>query len=169
MQPLPQDFLTKIARDYDLSPEQEEAFVARFSRQGDVDAIAESLHISPGAFRTRMSGVYKRFSIGGKSPNKVPKLNHLLIQKYQASHPNSTPQTPTHEVEIDTLVQEIRQKIKPSIQKDCGTMKVLDMTQPIGLKDIYTKVNILEKVIGRRRLGINELMQGCHNVLNLRF
>ncbi|MEQ8752807.1 MAG: NACHT domain-containing protein [Coleofasciculus sp. G1-WW12-02] len=162
MQPLPQDFLTKLARLHELSPEQEEAFVARFSRQGDVDAIAESLHISPGAFRTRMSGVYKRFSIGGKSPNKVPKLNHFLIQKYQASNPTSTPQTPTHELEIDTLVQEIRQKIKPSIQKDCGTMKVLDMTQLIGLKDIYTKVNILEKVIGRRRLGINELMQGCN-------
>ncbi|MEQ8386379.1 MAG: NACHT domain-containing NTPase [Coleofasciculus sp. A1-SPW-01] len=162
MQPLPHDFLTKIARDYELSPEQEEAFVARFSRQGNVDAIAESLHISPNAFRTRMSHVYKKFSFGGNSPNKARRLHDWLIKNYQASNPSSTPQTSTHEVEIDTLVQEIRQKIKPSIQKDCGTMKVLDMTQPIGLKDIYTKVNILEKVIGRRRLAINELIQGCN-------
>ena len=164
MQLLPQDFLTKIARDYDLSPEQEEAFVARFSRQGnvDVDAIAKSLHISPNAFRTRMSHVYKKFSFGGNSPNKARRLHDWLIKNYQASNPTSTPQTPTHEVEIDTLVQEIRQKIKPSIQKQCGTMKVLDMIQPIGLKDIYTKVNILEKVIGRRRLAINELMQSCN-------
>ncbi|EDX77097.1 NACHT domain family [Coleofasciculus chthonoplastes PCC 7420] len=162
MQLLPHDFLTQIARDYDLSPEQEEAFVARFSRQGNVDAIAESLHISPGAFRIRMSHVYKKFSIGGKGPNKARRLHDWLIKNYQASNPTSSPQTPTHEVEIDILVQEIRQKIKPSIQKQCGKMKVLDMIQPIGLKDIYTKVNILEKVIGRRRLAINELIQGCN-------
>ncbi len=136
--------------------------MARFSRQGNVDAIAESLHISPGAFRTRMSHVYKTFSFGGNSPNKARRLHDWLIKNYQASHPTSTPQTPTHEIEIDTLVQEIRQKIKPSIQKQCGKMKVLDMIQPIGLKDIYTKVNILEKVIGRRRLAINELIQGCN-------
>jgi len=162
MEPLPPDFLNKIARDYDLSPEQEEAFVARFSRQGNESDLAESIYISPNAFRTRMSGVYKKFSIGGKDPGKVRKLHDFLIKKYQASNPTSTPQTPTHEIEIDSLVQEIRQKIKPSIQKDCGTMKVLDMTQPIGLKDIYTKVNILETVIGRRRLSTNELMQICN-------
>jgi len=162
MKLLPQDFLTKIARDYDLSMEQEEAFVARFSRQGNESDLADSIYISANAFRTRMSHVYNKFSIAGKGPGKVRKLHDFLIQKYQASHPTSTPQPPTHTVEIDTLVPEIRQKIKPSIQKDCGTMKVLDMTQPIGLKDIYTKVNILEKVIGRRRLPINELIQGCN-------
>jgi predicted NACHT family NTPase len=162
MQPLTKDFLTQIARDYDLSLEQKEAFVARFSCQGNESDLADSIYISHNAFRTRMSGVYKKFSIGGKGPGKVRKLHDFLIQKYQAYHPTSTPQTPTHEVEIDTLVQEIRQKIKPSIQNQCGTMKVLDMTQPIGLKDIYTKVNILEKVIGRRRLSTNELMQGCN-------
>ncbi len=162
MQLLPQDFLTKIARDYELSPEQKEAFVARFSRQGNVDAIAESLHITSNAFSTRMSHVYKTFKFGGKGPGKVRRLHDWLIKNYQASNPTSTPQTPPHELEIDTLVQEIRQKIKPSIQKDCGAMKVLDMTQPIGLKDIYTKVNILEKIIGRRRLAINELIQCCN-------
>ncbi|MGB7440264.1 MAG: helix-turn-helix domain-containing protein [Coleofasciculaceae cyanobacterium] len=44
-------------------------------------------------------------------------------------------------IDIDSLVQEVRQKIKPSIQEQCGKMKVLDMSQPIGLKDIYTNVN----------------------------
>lgn len=37
-------------------------------------------------------------------------------------------------------------------------MRVLDMTQPIGLDDIYTSVNILEKITGRRRLEIAELL-----------
>lgn len=140
MQPLPQDFLTKIARDYDLSLEQEEAFVARFSRQGNESDLAESIYISANAFRTRMSGVYKKFSIAGKGPGKVRRLHDLLIQKYQASRPTSTPQTPTHEVEIDTLGQKIRQKIKPSIQKQCGTMKVLIGNSVIHKNNYYSSI-----------------------------
>jgi len=38
-------------------------------------------------------------------------------------------------------------------------MQVLDMTQPLGLNDIYVNVNILEKIVGCRRLDITELMQ----------
>ncbi|MBD0263290.1 MAG: NACHT domain-containing protein, partial [Tolypothrix sp. Co-bin9] len=59
---------------------------------------------------------------------------------------------------IETLVQEIREKIKPSILKRCGFMRVLDMTQPMKLNDIYTDVNILEKITGRQRVRIDELL-----------
>jgi predicted NACHT family NTPase len=44
-------------------------------------------------------------------------------------------------------------------------MKVLDMNQPIeltGERGIYTNVNILEKITGRRRLDIAELLQNCN-------
>lgn len=61
--------------------------------------------------------------------------------------------------DIDSLVQEVRQKIKPLIQERCGTMRVLDMTQPIGLNDIYTNVNILEKITANRRKEVAELLQ----------
>lgn len=64
--------------------------------------------------------------------------------------------------DIETLVQEIRKKVKPNIRERCGTMRVLDMTQPIeliGERGIYTKVNILEEITGRRRWGIPELLQ----------
>jgi predicted NACHT family NTPase len=64
-------------------------------------------------------------------------------------------------IDITAIVQEVRKKIKPLIQERCGTMRVLDMTKPIGLNDIYTSVNILEKVTGRQRLGIDELLQQC--------
>ncbi|WP_300422051.1 MULTISPECIES: NACHT domain-containing protein [unclassified Nostoc] len=64
-------------------------------------------------------------------------------------------------IDIDAIVQEVREKIKPSILERCGTMRVLDITQPIGLNDIYTSVNILEKITGQQRLGINELFQEC--------
>ncbi len=61
--------------------------------------------------------------------------------------------------DIDTLVQNVREKIRSSIQQRCGTMRVLDMTQPIGLIDIYTNVNLLEHLTGDRRLKIAQLME----------
>ncbi|HLO88337.1 MAG TPA: NACHT domain-containing NTPase [Nostocaceae cyanobacterium] len=64
-------------------------------------------------------------------------------------------------INIDVLVQEVRELIKPLIQERCGTMRVLDMTHPIGLNDIYTNVNILERITGRRQLKIEELLQNC--------
>ena len=62
-------------------------------------------------------------------------------------------------IDIDALVEEVREKVKPSIQEWCSTMKVLDMTQPIKVSDIYTKVNILEKLTARNNTAIEELEQ----------
>lgn len=64
-------------------------------------------------------------------------------------------------IDIDALVLEVRQNIRNNIVTRCGTIRVLDMSQPIGLDDIYTKVNILEKITGRRRKEIPELLQEC--------
>ena len=67
-------------------------------------------------------------------------------------------------VEIDTIVQAIRERIKPIVHEKCGTMRVLDMEQPIeltGERGIYTNVNILERITGRNRLEIAEILQNC--------
>ena len=61
--------------------------------------------------------------------------------------------------DIDALVREVQQSVQPYIQERCGTMRVLDMTQPIALGDIYTSVNILKKITGRRGLELAELMR----------
>lgn len=63
-------------------------------------------------------------------------------------------------LDIEALVQEVRAKVKSSTQQRCGTMRVLDMTQPTGLNDIYTDVNILKKITGRRGIEIAELLKG---------
>jgi predicted NACHT family NTPase len=62
-------------------------------------------------------------------------------------------------ISIDTLVQHLREKVGPSIQQRCGTIRVLDMTQPIGLIDIYTNVNLLEELTGDRRLKLTQLLK----------
>ena len=65
----------------------------------------------------------------------------------------------TRSLSIDELIQSVRDNIYGSIYEKCGFMRVLDMSQPIELDDIYTKVNILEKITGRRRLSISELSE----------
>jgi predicted NACHT family NTPase len=64
-------------------------------------------------------------------------------------------------LEIDELVRQVRAQIKPWIHERYGSMNVLSMTRPIGLGDIYTDVNILEKITGRRRLTLKELETNC--------
>ena len=62
-------------------------------------------------------------------------------------------------VDLDSLVLQLRDKVCTDIQTRCGEMKILDMSQPIELGKIYTKVNILEKIIGRSRKDISELFE----------
>ncbi|MEM8614873.1 MAG: NACHT domain-containing protein [Cyanobacteria bacterium P01_H01_bin.105] len=156
MQLLPQEFLEKVARDYDLSPKQTEALVQRLSGviAGD-EEDAEALNISVSALRSRMTGVYEKFSVRHKGPGKRRALHDFLLPKYQKTEKSREPENHS---DIAALVQEIRHKVKDDIHAHCGTMRVLDMEQPIGLSDIYTKVNILEKLSGNRRLGISELL-----------
>ena len=82
------------------------------------------------------------------------KLDWGEIAELEASE-----QTQLQAVEIAELVAEIRAAIRDTVEKECGTMRVLDMTRPIELNDIYTQVNILEKIIGRRGFGIDQLLQ----------
>jgi predicted NACHT family NTPase len=65
------------------------------------------------------------------------------------------------DAELNALVLEVRKKVSASIQKRCGTMRVLDMTRPITIDSIYTSVNILEKISRNQRRSIEELLEGC--------
>ena len=157
MSSLSREFLTTIAREYQLSQEQEEAFVELYSGDGNEVKVAESLHVSSNALRSRMTGVYRKFSISGKGPGKFRQLQVLLLKKQQAA--SATAPVVSASGDIEALVQDIRQKVHDDIKERCSTMRVLDMTQPIELGDIYTHVNILEKILGRRRKEITELLQ----------
>ena len=62
---------------------------------------------------------------------------------------------------LEASVQKVRNQAIASIQLRCGMMRMLDMSQPVELNDIYTNVNILEKISGRRRLEVTELLKIC--------
>ncbi len=68
---------------------------------------------------------------------------------------------PPENQEIDTLVQKLRQRGYNNIRERCGTLRVLDMSHPIGVNDLYTYVNILEQITGRRHKRIDELLLEC--------
>jgi predicted NACHT family NTPase len=65
---------------------------------------------------------------------------------------------------IADTVQAIREQTTPLVKERCGTMRVLDMTQPIkltGEQGIYTNVNILEKITARDRRELAQLLQNA--------
>jgi len=71
------------------------------------------------------------------------------------------PLAPATDLEAEHLVQVVRESSRSHIERRCGLLRVLDMTYPLGLKDIYTSLNILEKINGRRRLDISDLLKVC--------
>ncbi|KKD39580.1 MAG: NACHT domain-containing NTPase [Limnoraphis robusta] len=158
----PKDFLHKLADEKGLTDKQQEVFLLLFGEGKSREQIQSQLYLSNTAFNTRLSGIYTKFQIGGKGPGKESRLKSDLnnrYQRWQAENYNSSLLTENTDVSIQTLVQKTRQQIQPYIQECCGTMRVLDMTQPIKLGKIYTNVNILEKITGRTWLEIAQLQE----------
>jgi len=150
MQLLPVDFLEAQAKDKGLSPGQTETLIQRLGKKGSEQNDAEALCISVNALRTRMTEVYRKFSIGGDGPGKLRRLHDLLLVACQKTNPSLAADTnPTAEPNV--LVQTIRAQVYADIKTRCGKMRVLDMEQSIGLGDIYTSVNILEKLSKNQR------------------
>jgi predicted NACHT family NTPase len=63
--------------------------------------------------------------------------------------------------ELNSLVQEVRNKVHASIQNCCGTIRVLNMTQPIITDSIYISVNVVEDFNRNQRRSIEKLLEGC--------
>jgi predicted NACHT family NTPase len=167
MKPLPKEFLDRIADEYDLTAKQQEAFVAYYQNPNKTqEFIADELEISASAFRVRLQEIYKKFSIHKEATDKARELHDILWRKYQEKYSEAEAIQAEARIEaqneIEALVQQVREKICPDIKQRCDTMKVLDMTQSIGLGDIYTNVNILKKITSRRRLGLADLQESCN-------
>jgi predicted NACHT family NTPase len=69
------------------------------------------------------------------------------INYYGGGYPPYPPEIVSSGVELDDIVQQTREAIRASLKAQCGTMRVLDMPNPIDLtgeNGIYTNVHILE-------------------------
>ena len=153
------NFLTNLARKYELSPEQEEVFLLWFLENKGNNQIAEKLYVQASAIRSRKTFIFKKFSIGGTGANKEKLLRNWLEAESKKQNVKADIQPDSDDLEL--LVQEVKQKISADVTDRCGTMWVLDMTQPVDLDRIYTDVNIIKDVTGRRRIGYDEVMEVC--------
>ncbi|MBE9099067.1 NACHT domain-containing protein [Vacuolonema iberomarrocanum] len=61
--------------------------------------------------------------------------------------------------DLEALVQQMRDRIRPLIQAQCSTVHMLDMGRPIDLEAIYTPINVLEKLTARRGWDPEDLAQ----------
>ena len=180
----PQKFLTRIAQTHQLSADQESVFLLRFGGDREDRDVSSLLEISEEAYRKRMGEIYRKFDISGKGPGKNNRLLHIL-QNYLEAETNletnsqinsqsiqnlaiadkfapdlGTTATNTINVDIDIeeLVRQLRDRSQQVIQERCATMRVLDMSHPMSLEDIYTGTDVLEKISSRRRLGLSDLL-----------
>ncbi|MEH1924613.1 NACHT domain-containing protein [Nostoc sp.] len=161
---IPEDFFKNLEQYSELSHREKEVFLEIFGRSKNRVNVAQELNISESNLGTCLTGIYKKFCITGNGPVKESRLREYLNKRYSLQKPSGDLTTDDVDDSIDTLVQEIRKQIKPYIKEKCGTMRVLDMPKPIeltGKQGIYTNVNILEAITGRRRLKVAELMQSC--------
>ena len=172
----PPKFLTKMAQIHQLSAEQERVFLLRFGENHEDIEVASFLGISEEAYRKRMGEIYRKFDISGKGPGKNNRLLHILQNYFDAeliappsaalNLSSSAPEITNLDTDLDTdieqLVKQLRDRSRQVIQERCATMRVLDMSHPINLEDIYTGTDVLEKITSRRRLGIAELLATYH-------
>jgi len=172
----PQKFLSRMAQTHQLSADQESVFLLRFGEGREDREVASFLGISEEAYRKRMGEIYRKFEISGKGPGKNNRLLHIL-QNHLDADPNLQGNTLTNQtglrqnvaalaeeanIDIEDLVQQLRDRSRLVIQERCATMRVLDMSHPINLESIYAGTDVLEKITSRRRLGIADLLATYH-------
>jgi predicted NACHT family NTPase len=168
----PQKFLTRMAQTHQLSADQESVLLLRFGEDREDREVASFLGISEEAYRKRMGEIYRKFDIGGKGPGKNNRLLHILQNFLDAEASSQNEQTSlianqsgsvtSSDINIEELVQQLRDRSRQIIQERCATMRVLDMSHPIDLENIYTGTDVLEKITSRRRLGIADLLATYH-------
>lgn len=84
---LPRDFLAQMARECELSKEQQEVFLLRYGEELSYEEIAQRLKTSQGACLKRMGQVYNKFNVSGSSRGKETRLRNSLISQYQKTSP----------------------------------------------------------------------------------
>ncbi|NJL21046.1 MAG: NACHT domain-containing protein [Leptolyngbyaceae cyanobacterium SM1_3_5] len=127
----------KAARSRRLSEQGVQKVNSALERFGTIQALAAAIPMS----RTTITDFCKGRPVAIQTVQKICKELKLTLEDADFHKEQDSG-------EIDALVQQVREKIKPRIKALCGTMQVLGMRHPIPLSDehgIYTKTNIIAK------------------------
>lgn len=85
--------------------------------------------------------------------DRIEKLLALLIEDHRESEAVAIATT----ADPASLVQAARHHIAPTLRANCGTIKILDMTQDVALGAVYTAVNLLEDLSKNDRRWLQDL------------
>lgn len=80
---LPHNFLSRMAYERELSPEQQQVFLMRMADGLSYEEIAAQLSTSADACLKRMGQVYRKFNISGASRGKENKLRFFLENQFK--------------------------------------------------------------------------------------
>ncbi len=105
---------------------------------------------------------WRRF-LAGREPIKAHAFKafctvlQLNWQEIVDRSPRENPQPPN--LDIDSVVQEIRQKCHSKIQQLYSKMQLLDIAQPVDVSNLYVEVNILEEITSWQPGEISDLLR----------
>lgn len=153
-----------MSRSIKVAPQYIPQVKAALNRNGfpSQQALAIEVGVSRDTIRKFLNGIGIEFFNFVEICEKLG-LNWQDIVYKEEDAPEETPSQPPKDIDIDTLVQNVREKFKPFIQQECSTMRVLYMNKPIDINNIYSNVNVLEKPTAKLRLEIDELLQGFND------
>jgi predicted NACHT family NTPase len=72
----------------------------------------------------------------------------------EVAHPASLPPP---NLDIDQILQQARSQLSEPIIAQCGTLRLLDTAQPVGLDELYINVTILEQLSRQQWLDLSDL------------
>ncbi len=107
--------------------------------------------------------LYKDFGIRVEGQNKLPVLI-AEFKAWQVAWGDAIEPVQSESASDAIDVSWVRSQVEADLRRRCGTMKVLDMEQPIALSTIYTQVNVLEKLTENQRFTISELRENLDEV-----
>ena len=68
---------------------------------------------------------------------------------------------------IDQIVASVRERVAPKIMEKCGWMRILNMSQRIDAGQIYTEVNVFDRVRAKQLRSIKEIsLEATHAALS---
>lgn len=160
---LTQDFLSEIAEKYGLSNKEQEVFLKKFGSDKTDREIADELHIADGTFRTRMSGVYRKF---GYHKEKGPGKSELLLRFLNKENDKINPSlnfkiNNSERINYDNSDKPVNQINKLEVRDELEKMSLtfVDIVEILYCRRQYKLQSVSQSFINNNKSSIDYIHQ----------
>ncbi len=147
---LPHSFLVEMARDYGLSPEQQEVFLLLFAGHLSYEEAASQLSISMSACVKRMGEVYKKFGISGSGRGKSGQLLNFLNEQFQRYGVSATSDS---DLTAQTDWQQVCRTMLEAQRRLTTNLLMAGEDTRFELDEIYVPMGLVKRKRRDRRSG----------------